>query len=229
MAESLRPRSWLLLVAAVALALAVGVVIGARGRASPGIASAQASGPTAGMPGMPGMEPAMPSPPAGASSSAVYIPPARQQLIGVRTGVVERQRVSGNVRTVGVLAYDQTRVAEIHTKVSGWVERLYVDYVGKPVHRGQPLFSVYSPDLATAQADYVIALRARKQLAGAGLGDASSASDALLAAARERLRRWDVSDAEVAALDRSEQPTRTVMLSSPIDGVLLEKTTYLRQ
>jgi RND family efflux transporter MFP subunit len=228
MADSLRPTLRLLvLVSAVAVALAVGLAIGARQRATVGVASAQ-TGASEGMSSMTGMGAGPPPPPAGATSSAVYIPPARQQLIGVRTGLVERQQVSGSVRAVGVLAYDQTRIAEIHTKVSGWVEHLFVDYVGKPVRRGQPLFSVYSPDLVTAEADYSIALRARKQL-GAGSGEAALASDALLAAARERLRRWDVSDTEIAALESGEQPSRIVTLFSPFDGVLLEKTTFVRQ
>ncbi len=148
---------------------------------------------------MPGMSQNVPPAPAGAASTAVYIAPARQQLIGVRTGLVERQRVEGTLRTVGILAYDETHVAQIHTKVSGWIDRVFVDFVGKPVRRGQPLFSVYSPDLVTAQDDYLVALRARQQLLESS-PDSRGASDALIAAARQRLQRWDVSDAEIASL-----------------------------
>jgi membrane fusion protein, copper/silver efflux system len=219
------PKARAVIVFIACAGIAAGAAIGIRVRLPAG-ASAPAA--TDSMAGMPGMAESPPPTPEGASSSAVYITPAHQQLIGVRTGLVEHQRAAGTVRTVGVLAYDETRVAQIHTKVAGWVDRLFVDYVGKPVRRGQALFSVYSPDLVTAQADYLVALRAHKQLGGAS-GDAAFASDALLTAAHDRLGRWDVSDAQIAALEKSGQPSRSVSLSSPFDGVLLEKSTYVDQ
>jgi RND family efflux transporter MFP subunit len=218
-----KARAWLVFMACAGIA--AGAAIGIRVRLPAG-ASAPAAADS--MAAMPGMAESPPPTTEGASSSAVYISPAHQQLIGVRTGLVERQRAAGTVRTVGVLAYDETRVAQIHTKVAGWVDRLFVDYVGKPVRRGQPLFSVYSPDLVTAQADYLVALRAHKQLGG-GSGDAAFASDALLTAAHDRLGRWDVSDAQIAALEKSGQPSRSMSLFSPSDGVLLEKSTYVDQ
>jgi RND family efflux transporter MFP subunit len=176
---------------------------------------------------MPGMEQQPPTP-AGASSSAVYVSPARQQLIGVRTGIVERQHVQGTVRTVGVLAYDETRITHVHTKVAGWVDRVFVDFVGKPVKRGQPLFSVYSPDLVTAQADYLIALRSRQSLLAAS-PESREAADALVAAARQRLRRWDVTDEEIAAVERSGKASKTVVLTAPFDGVVLERNAIAGQ
>lgn len=181
-----------------------------------------------GMPGMPGIEEGPPTPP-GAGSQAVYISPARQQLIGVRSAPVGRQKVEGTVRTVGMLAYDETRTVQIHTRVSGWVEELYVDYVGKPVRRGQPLFAVYSPDLATAQADFLVALRARQKLAENANADLRAGADALLAASRDRMRRWNVTDAQIAELEATGQPSRTVAIASPFDGVVLEKDAFAGQ
>ena len=171
----------------------------------------------------------VPAPPPSAGSSAVYISPGRQQLVGVRSAQVARQRVEGTIRTVGTLAYDETRTAAIHTRVSGWIETLYVDYVGKPVRRGQPLFALYSPDLETAQADYLVALRSRQQLGEAAGNDLRAAGDALLAASRKRMKLWDVSDAQIAELERAGHPTRTMMIASPFDGVVLEKTAYAGQ
>jgi RND family efflux transporter MFP subunit len=216
-------------VAVVIVALGAGIGIGARLSPPAGMTAAQPTGMPGmpGMAGMPGMETPPPAP-AGAGSSAVYVSPARQQLIGVRTGVVERQHVEGTIRTVGTLAYDETRVAHIHTKVSGWIDRVFVDFVGKPVRRGQPLFSVYSPDLVTAQADYLVALRARDRLLQAS-PDSRTASDALVSAARQRLQRWDVSDAEIAALERSGQASKTLVLSSPFDGIVLERDALAGQ
>ncbi len=178
---------------------------------------------------MPGMASSAPAAPPGAGPKAVYISPARQQLVGVRTGSVVRQRVEGTVRTVGMLAYDETRTAQIHTKVSGWVEQLYVDYVGKPVRRGQALFAVYSPDLVTAQADYLIALRARQDIGNGPVPEARVGADALLAASRERMKRWEVSDAQIADLERTGHASRTITLSSPFDGIVLEKSAVAGQ
>jgi RND family efflux transporter MFP subunit len=213
----------------VVIALVAGFALGTRWTPSHGVTAPQ---PTAmpdmpGMAGMPGMEP-MPPMPAGASSSAVYVSPARQQLIGVRTGVVERQHVEGTIRTVGVLAYDEARVTHVHTKVAGWVDQVFVDFVGKQVRRGQPLFSVYSPDLVTAQADYLVALQARQKLLETS-PDSRAAADSLLAAARQRLQRWDVSDAEIAALERAGHASKTLVLSAPFDGVVLERTAVAGQ
>jgi RND family efflux transporter MFP subunit len=223
-----RPRGGILLaIVSTVVALLVGVLLGDRLLPLRGLTAQRTPAPT-GMAGMPGMDPSQPAPPATASSGAVYVSPARQQLIGVRTGVVEHQRVEGTVRTVGVLAYDETRVAHVHTKVAGWIDRVFIDFVGRRVQRGQPLFTVYSPELVTAQADYLVALRARDRLLAAS-PESREAADALLTAARQRLQRWDVSDAEIAALERSGQASKTVMLASPFDGVVLERNAIAGQ
>lgn len=182
-----------------------------------------------GMASMPSMSHDGPPAPPGAGSQAVYISPARQQLVGVRSAPIARQQIEGTIRTVGMLAYDETRSAQIHTRVSGWVEQLYVDYVGKPVRRGQPLFAVYSPDLATAQADYLVALHARQKLNENANPDIRAGADALLQASRDRMRRWNVTDAQIDELEKTHQPSRTVAIASPFDGVVLEKDAFAGQ
>jgi RND family efflux transporter MFP subunit len=225
-AYRLRPGGVALVTALIFAALIVGIALGNHWSSLRGVTASQA--PSTSMPGMPGMEASPLAAPAGASSSAVYVSPARQQLIGVRTGVVERQHLDAVVRTVGVLAYDETRVTHVHTKVAGWIDRVFVDFVGKRVQRGQPLFSVYSPDLVTAQTDYLVALRARDQLFATS-PESRDASDALLTAARQRLQRWDVSDAEIAALERTRQASKTVVFASPFDGIVLERNAIAGQ
>jgi Cu(I)/Ag(I) efflux system membrane fusion protein len=212
-----------------------GVLAGTRLQRSPagGPTERQAPAGMAGMGDMPGMAgmPGMSNgpPPPGAGSQAVYISPARQQLVGVRSAPVGRQTVEGTIRTVGMLAYDETRTVQIHTRVSGWVEQLYVDYVGKPVRRGQPLFAVYSPDLATAQADYLVALRARQKIADNTNADLRAGADALLQASRDRMRRWNVTEAQIDELEKTGKPSRTVAIVSPFDGVVLEKDAFAGQ
>jgi RND family efflux transporter MFP subunit len=167
------------------------------------------------------------TPPADAAGSErVYISPDRQQLIGVRTAAVTYQSLDTTIRTVGVIAYDETRVAEIHTKIAGWVERVSVDFVGKQVRRGQPLFTIYSPDLVATQREYLLALKADRQLSDSPIEETRAGARSLLAATRERLRLWDVSDAQVEALTKSGEPRRTLTVYSPFTGVVLERNAF---
>ncbi len=160
------------------------------------------------------------------SDTAVFISPARQQLIGVRTAEVSRRALETTIRTVGVLAYDETRVVEIHPKIAGWVESVSVDFVGKDVRRGQPLFTIYSPDLVATQKEYLLALKAQAQLGASRVPETRAGATSLLAATRERLRLWDVNDAQIAELERTGEPRKTLTLYSPFDGVVLERNAF---
>ena len=147
----------------------------------------------------------------------VTIDAQRQQLIGLRTAEVTKGPITGDWRTVGRVAVDETRVRRVNVKVDGFVEKLYVDFVGKPVTRGEPLFAVYSPDLLNAQNDYALAVRTRAEL------DGGVAGDDLVAAARRRLELWDVPRDEIAHLDHGGAPLRDLTLVSPISGVVTAK------
>ena len=160
---------------------------------------------------------------------AVYISPARQQLIGVRTAELESRTLDTTIRTVGTLAYDETRVTEVHPKVSGWVERVFVDFVGKQVRRGTPLLTIYSPDLVATQNEYLLALKANQQLANSVFPETRAGAASLLVSTRERLRLWDITDAQIAELERTGQARRTMTLYSPFDGIVLERNTYAGQ
>jgi Cu(I)/Ag(I) efflux system membrane fusion protein len=153
--------------------------------------------------------------------AAVNIDPQRQQLIGLRTAEVTRGVVGATWRTVGKVAVDETRVHHVNIKVSGFAEHVYVDYVGKIVRRGEPLFTIYSPDLLSVQQEYLLALRTRAALKGGG--PSSSSGDDLVEAARERLKLWDVSQAEVERLERTGKATKTLTIYSPMSGVVTKK------
>ncbi len=230
----------LLIVAAVSVALGAGGLFlalrqgwislpGSSAGPEAGMAGHAASAPAGEqtMPGMPGMggESAA-ARPADASDRAVYISPARQQLIGVRTAAVTYERTDTTIRTVGTLAYDETRTTMIHTKVAGWIERQDVDYVGQTVKRGQPLFSVYSPELVATQNEYLLALRAQAQLGSSQIAETRASVSSLLAATRERLKLWDITDEQIAELERTRQPRKNVMLYAPFDGVVLERDAF---
>ena len=94
---------------------------------------------------------------------AVKISPQKQQLIGVRFGKVELRPVQKTIRAVARLTYDETRIAHVHMKFEGWIHEVFVNYVGKLVHKGQPLFSIYSPELVSTQREYLVALKGKKR------------------------------------------------------------------
>lgn len=164
-----------------------------------------------------------------APAGAVFIPAARQQLIGVRTTEATHRTVERTIRTVGTLAVDETRQAQVHTKVAGWAEQVSVDFVGKPVRRGQPLFTIYSPELVATQKEYLLALRARREFANSEFQETRDSAERLVAAARERLRLWDVSDAQIARLEETGEVQRTLTITSPVSGVLTEREVYTGQ
>ena len=149
--------------------------------------------------------------------AGVRIDAQRQQLIGLRTAEVTRGTISGDWRTVGRVAVNETRVRKINVKVDGFVEKLFVDYTGKLVHRGDPLFSLYSPDLLSAEQEYLLALRTRQQLGR------SPAGEDLVASARRRLELWDIPKSEIESLEQTQTPHRTLTLLSPISGVVTAK------
>ncbi len=226
-----RRRPWpYLIVAALSLALGAGAMFVAQRFSGAGGPPPAASGEHAGHEAPAAMEgeppPGEPPPGEPPSDTAVYISPARQQLIGVRTAEVSRRALNTTIRTVGVLAYDETRVAELHTKIAGWVESVSVDFVGKAVGRGQPLFHVYSPDLVATQREYLLALKAQAQLGGSRFAETREGAGSLLAAARERLRLWDITDAQVDELERTRQPRKSLAVYSPFDGIVLERNAY---
>jgi Cu(I)/Ag(I) efflux system membrane fusion protein len=153
--------------------------------------------------------------------ATVTIDPARQQLIGLRTAAVTKGSIGATWRTPARIQIDPTQVRKTNVKIEGFVEKIYVDFVGQSVRKGQPLFSVYSPSLLAAQNEYLLALQTSEVLAkGGGL---SEDGQNLMASARKRLELWDVPAAAIDRLARTRQPTKTLTLVSPISGVVTAK------
>lgn len=146
--------------------------------------------------------------------------------IGVRYAVAERKVVDRSIETVGSVTYDETRIADVAPKIDGWVERLYVDFTGAPVRRGQPLLSLYSPMLVSAQEELILARRLVDEAAIDPDGGAGQRARLLLEASRRRLAYWDISPAEIRRIEESGQPTKTLTLTSPASGVVVEKNVF---
>ncbi|HXZ60500.1 MAG TPA: efflux RND transporter periplasmic adaptor subunit [Steroidobacteraceae bacterium] len=179
------------------------------------------SGPSEPMPGM-DMPAARDSAPPGYAE--VRISPEVQQRIGVTLGRVARTPLNMTIRTVGIVQPDETRVAHIHVKTEGWVERLYVAYTGQKVQAGEALLSIYSPAFFAAQREFLSALQAAK-LGPEQLGDQQSVVDV----ARRRLELWDIPEEEVAALEKTGKPRKSLTLRSPISGTVLAKQVFAGQ
>jgi len=148
----------------------------------------------------------------------------RQQLIGVRTVRVAHAVMAPEIRAAGTVTYDETRQVEVNTRIDGWIRELYADYTGRVVTRGEPLFTLYSPDLIAEQNDYLLALRGRSTLAVSDPAGLADYSDRLAAAARERLLRLEMTDAEIDEVARTGRAAETVIVRSPATGVIAEKT-----
>lgn len=158
-----------------------------------------------------------------AGLSIVRIPLERRQQIGVTTAKVEKRTISGGIETNGVVAEDEGRVHAVNAKFSGYIEKLQVDRTGQSVRRGQPLLSVYSPDLVATERELLLAAENVRRLSGSGSSETASDARALLDATRERLRLWDIPEEEIARVERTGQVSRNLTLASPVSGIVLKK------
>ncbi len=160
-----------------------------------------------------------------ANPPAITISPDKVQLIGVRTSVADYRSLDKQIRTVGKIEPDETRLAFVNTKISGWVKKLYVDYTGKEVVKGQPLLSLYSPDLVTAQEEYLIALRSASygQHGTGDMQEVEASRNELLESAKRRLLLWDITEAQIAELGKTGKPQTEMTIEAPLNGIVLEK------
>lgn len=158
----------------------------------------------------------------------IEITPEKQQMIGVRTLRVAAQTLSRTIRTVGRIEYDEKNLATVNTKVEGWIEKLHVNYTGKYVQTGEPLAEIYSPELFATQKEFLNLLKWTKSLKGRSSPelDKMLAADAaaILDAARERLRLWDITDEEIRKIEETGRPAKTLTIYSPVTGTVVQKT-----
>ncbi len=156
----------------------------------------------------------------------VQITPEKQQLIGVTYGEADRRGGSRTIRAVGKVAFDETRIQQIHTKVEGWIDQVFVDYTGQLVRKGQPLMTIYSPEMLASQRELLLAAKARETMKDNPLPVAFDQSESLLRAARRRLELWDLSDAQIDQVLQTGQPIKNVTLYSPIAGYVTERKAF---
>ena len=152
----------------------------------------------------------------------VRLDPESERRIGIAYAKVEYGPLMTTVRVVGVVSYDETRLHNVNPKIEGWVERLYVDFTGASVRKGQPLLAIYSPMLVSTQEELILARELVDEMAAVG-GRAAENARGLLESARRRLRYWDIPEDQIAAIEQSRIPQKTLILRAPASGVVLEK------
>ncbi|MHB1298328.1 MAG: efflux RND transporter periplasmic adaptor subunit [Gemmatimonadaceae bacterium] len=160
--------------------------------------------------------------PAASTAQPVMLTPDQALRIGVTYAVAAIEPLAREIRTVGQVTYDETRVRTVSLKVDGWVEELYVNFTGQAVAAGEPLLAIYSPMLVTAQEELLLARRLETDVA-AGAAEVRTNAASLLSSARRRLAYWDVPPADIAQVERIGEVQRTLTLRAPVSGHVVER------
>ncbi len=225
----MRYRTAFFIALAAALLLAAAVVFlwlnpGKRTRHDPTAGNHRAEPPAApsASPGVPkeaesGAEPQL---------APVILTPERMQSIGVKTGLVEYRQVQDEIRTMGNVEADETRLAEVQVRFAGWIQKVYVDATFQRVRRGQPLFTIYSPDLVTTENEYLIAKQNSDFLAKSSVPGVASGAASLLSSAAERLEQWQIPEREIQELKTTGTIQRELEIDSPVAGLVAERNAF---
>src|SRR5579863_5519496 len=172
-----------------------------------------------GMPGMEGMKMGVNE----TGQATTMLTPEKKQRIGVRVAEVREERVEKVIRTVGRVAYDERKLARINLRVDGWIQDLLVNFTGQQVEKGQPLLTLYSPDLLSTQQEYLLAKRSREKLGASPVAEVRETGGALLSSARRRLLLSGITEKQIQELEERGEPQTAIMITSPINGVVTKR------
>ena len=156
-------------------------------------------------------------------AGGVRIDPATVQNIGVRSELIAKRVLKRDIRAVGLVTYDEKKVAYINTKIGGWIEKLYVDYEGQEVKKDDPLLEIYSPELVSTQEEYLLAMEYNQKMKASNIAEISQRSSTLLKSAQKRLEYWDVPQKHIQELKQTGKVRKTLMIHSPATGVVIHK------
>jgi membrane fusion protein, copper/silver efflux system len=159
-------------------------------------------------------------------AGTVIIPQDKQVLAGIRTAIVERKSLTRDIRTTAQIVADESRISHVHVKVGGYIDRVFVDYVGQLIKKGEPLFTLYSPDLVSTQEEYLIAKRGNATLGAAPFKDVAQGAQSLLESTRQRMKLWDISDEQIKKLDDTGKVERDITFYSPVTGFVTDRKAF---
>ncbi|MGH9353129.1 MAG: efflux RND transporter periplasmic adaptor subunit, partial [Terriglobia bacterium] len=164
-----------------------------------------------------------PAPPQQPKLAPFQLTPQRAQAIGVKTGTVQLKQTLDEIRTVGNVEVDETKLAYVQTRFSGWIQKVFADSTYQYVRKGQPLFTIYSPDLVTTENEFLLAKQNRAALAQSSVPGVASGAASLLDSARERLKQWEIPEREISALSETGAVKRELEIDSPVSGFISER------
>ena len=153
----------------------------------------------------------------------VTLAPERMQSIGVKTGVAEYKQVHDEIGTTGNVEVDETRLAEVQVRFSGWVQQVYADATFQQIHKGQPLLTIYSPELVATENEYLLAKQNSESLARSTVPGVASGASSLLSSAIDRLKQWQISERELAELEQTGKVKRELEVDAPVSGSIIER------
>ena len=161
-----------------------------------------------------------------ADHSTFFVDPRRQQLINVQTTPVEVRSLEKVIRAVATLELDETRIAQVHPKIEGWIDQVFVDFTFQQVKKGDPLFSIYSPKLVSTQEEYLLALRTAENLTNSPFEHVSNGARSLLEATRRKLELLDVTHEQITQLEKTGKAQKTMVVYSPSAGHVMDKDAF---
>lgn len=159
----------------------------------------------------------------GNAEGTVRIDSVTVQNMGVRTATVERRKLSRNIRTVGIVAYDEKGVTQVQSKVEGWIEKLYIDFTGQFVKKDDILLELYSPQLVSSQEEYLAALEFRDKMKESPYPDIAGGADSLMESAKKRLDYLDVPKHQIMEITKGRKVMKTLHIHSPNKGIVINK------
>ena len=153
----------------------------------------------------------------------IQLTPERRQLIGLQIATVEEKELSSRIETTGMVEPDEQLEGYVQTRFSGWIRQVFVNQTYQFVRKGQPLFTIYSPDLVATENDYLIALKAVRRLGGSSIESVATGAQSLSAASLDRLKLFGVPVREIVRLQREEATRNAVEIDSPMTGYVVER------
>ena len=167
--------------------------------------------------------------PNSAAADAVAVSPEKQQMIGVEYGTAEYETAADTIRASARVTLDETRIVKVQTRLEGWIDRVFADFTGKYVQRGDALATVYSPDALATQQEYLLALRAQRTIRDGAMPAMAEGNGNLVAAARKRLELWDISSQQIDEVGRTGKPIENLTVYAPASGYVTERNAFPKQ
>ncbi|MDR3698970.1 MAG: efflux RND transporter periplasmic adaptor subunit [Candidatus Sulfopaludibacter sp.] len=150
----------------------------------------------------------------------------KQQLIGLRYGEAEWVTEGQTIRAAGRVAADETQISRVHSKVEGWIDHVSADFTGQLIQKGQPLLTLYSPEMLASQQELLLALKARDVMRHSSMAESVGNSESLVEAARRRLELWDLTGEQLAEVERTGKPIKSITLYAPATGYLTARNAF---